>query len=353
MSKSAPWWILLSLLLAGVLIYLLAPILTPFVVSALLAYMANPMIDALARWRVPRTLGVVFLFVVLGIAMVLLLVGLIPLIQRQIMNFAAKLPGYIDWLNAHVGPWLSTTFGLQVEDVDLGSLKEQLTRHWRELGGIAGGLMSGLTASGARLANGLMNLVLIPVVTFYLLRDWNQIMERLPGLLPSAWRAPTISWARDADEVLGAFLRGQLAVMVMLALVYAVGLWIVGLDLALPLGLLAGLVSFVPYLGFIVGIVSAGFAALLQFQDVTVLLWVGAVFAVGQALESMIFTPWLVGDRVGLHPVAVIFAILAGGQLFGFFGILLALPTAAVLLVAVRHLRAGAAARAARSPSGG
>jgi predicted PurR-regulated permease PerM len=143
--------------------------------------------------------------------------------------------------------------------------------------------------------------------------------------------------ASASDEVLSAFLRGQLTVMLALGTIYTVGLWIVGLELALLIGMIAGLVSFVPYLGFIVGILAAGIAAVMQFQEVLPLLYVAIVFMVGQSLEGMLLTPLLVGEKIGLHPVAVIFAVLAGAQLFGFFGILLALPVTAVVMVLLRY----------------
>jgi predicted PurR-regulated permease PerM len=185
----------------------------------------------------------------------------------------------------------------------------------------------------------LANLVLIPVVTFYLLRDWHIVIERVHELLPRRSEPHIVRLASEADTMLGAFLRGQLSVMTALAVVYSLGLWIVGLDLALLIGLIAGLVSFVPYLGFITGIALAGIAAYLQFQELLPLVWVALVFGIGQMLEGMLLTPWLVGDKIGLHPVAVIFAIMAGGQLFGFVGVLLALPVAAVLMVILREAR--------------
>ena len=183
------------------------------------------------------------------------------------------------------------------------------------------------------------NLVLIPVVAFYLLRDWDRLMACLRELLPRRIEPTVTALARESDEVLGAFFRGQLLVMLGLGTIYTLGLWIVGLDLALLVGLIAGLVSFVPYLGFIIGILLAGVLALIQFHDMAHLLGVVGVFAVGQAMEGMLLTPLLVGERIGLHPVAVIFAVLAGGQLFGFFGVLLALPVAAVIAVFLRHMR--------------
>ena len=188
------------------------------------------------------------------------------------------------------------------------------------------------------LAAWVANLILVPVVTFYLLRDWDVMMAKVNRLLPRNIEPKVSLWASECDEVLGAFMKGQLLVMFALGVIYAIGLWLVGLDLALLVGMIAGLASIVPYMGFIIGIVVAGVAAFIQFQDPVVLAYVGAVFMVGQMLEGMLLTPLLVGDRIGLHPVAVIFAIMAGGQLFGFVGILLALPVAAVIMVLLRHL---------------
>jgi predicted PurR-regulated permease PerM len=182
------------------------------------------------------------------------------------------------------------------------------------------------------------NLVLVPVVTFYLLRDWDVLMDKIRRLLPRTSEQTIVKLAKESDDVLGQFLRGQLTVMVVLGFIYTVGLWIVGLDLALLVGTIAGLVSFVPYLGFIVGIVFAGVAAIMQFGDITYLLFVLIVFGIGQAFEGMLLTPLLVGDKIGLHPVAVIFAVMAGGQLFGFVGVLLALPVAAIVVVLLRHM---------------
>jgi predicted PurR-regulated permease PerM len=175
------------------------------------------------------------------------------------------------------------------------------------------------------------------VVAFYLMRDWNILMDRALNLFPRAWQGSVMEIVGEADEVVGAFLRGQFVVMCALGVIYGFGLWLVGLQLALLLGVTAGLASLVPYLGFTVGILASGIAAYAQFQDWTVLLWVGLVFAIGQAIESMVLTPVLVGDRIGLHPVAVIFALMAGGQLGGFLGVVMALPVAAVVMVFIRH----------------
>lgn len=332
-------WMMLALALAGVLLVVLAPVLTPFLIAALLAYMFNPLVTRLEGWRVPRTLSVLLLFVLLGSLLILLVLWLVPRAQLEINTFAGKLPGYLDTLQHRLLPWLQSLLGEQAGLFDFNILKQQLLDHWREVGTATGEVLATLSRSGMRVAGWLVNLVLVPVVAFYLLRDWNGIVARVHGLFPPALQPRVARLARETDAVLGAFLRGQLLVMLALACIYSTGLWLIGLDLALPIGLVAGLVSFVPYLGFIVGLAAASVAAFFQFQDVWMLVWVLAVFGAGQALDGMLITPTLVGERIGLHPVAVIFAVLAGGQLFGFFGVLLALPASAALLVGLRLLR--------------
>jgi predicted PurR-regulated permease PerM len=331
------WFWLLLVLASGVLIYLLAPVLTPFMVAAILAYMGDPLVDRLENYKLPRTLAVVIVFIVLTLFAVIALLVLIPLLEHQFATLGNKIPGYVEVIQKRFVPWLNShfDFGLQL---DIDTIKSSLQAHWKEAGSAAKTLVAYATRSGAILAGWLANLVLIPVVTFYLLRDWDILVARIREMLPRKSEPVITQLARASDEVLGAFLRGQLLVMLALSVIYTLGLWVAGLDLALLIGMLAGMVSFVPYLGFIVGIVVAGIAALLQFHDVIHLVYVLIAFGIGQALEGMLLTPMLVGDRIGLHPVAVIFAVLAGGQLFGFLGVLLALPSAAVIAVILRYI---------------
>lgn len=343
--------IILGLALTGVLVYLLAPVLTPFLIAALLAYMFNPLVTRWQAWGVPRTLSVLLLFVILAGLLTLLTVWLTPKLYSQVQLFATKLPGYLDGLQERVLPKVQALLGVDAAWLDFAALKQQLLDHWREIGKVAGEVLGTLSRSGLRVAGWLINLVLVPVVAFYLLRDWNQLVVRLHDLFPPRMQPRVSELARETDEVLGAFLRGQLLVMLALAILYSTGLWFLDLDLALPIGLVAGVVSFVPYLGFIVGLAAASIAAFFQFQDLWMLLWVAAVFGVVQVLEGMWITPMLVGDRIGLHPVAVIFAVMAGGQLFGFFGVLLALPVAAVIVVWLRYLHGGLMAKAAPPPT--
>lgn len=337
-NNSTKWFIFAGVVFAGFLLYLLAPVLSPFLVGALLAYLGDPLVDRLETYKLPRTAAVVVVFVTILLLLILLPLILLPLIEQQISALVTKLPKYIDWIQQTVVPFISQALNIESGVLDMSSLKQAVAQHWREMGNLATKVVTMISQSGLMMAAWLANVVLIPVVTFYLLRDWDIVMAKIRKLLPRQNEATVVRLARESDEVLGAFLRGQLIVMIALGVIYSVGLWIVGLDLAFLIGMIAGLVSFVPYLGTIVGILLASVAAVLQFQDVLHLAFVAVVFGVGQAMEGMLLTPLLVGDKIGLHPVAVIFAVMAGGQLFGFVGILVALPAAAVIAVLLRHV---------------
>lgn len=337
MTDSNKWYWLAALSMGGIVIYLLAPVLTPFMLAAILAYIGDPLVDRLEIYKLPRTLAVVVVFIVLTLVAVVVLIILLPMLEKQFIILGQKIPAYIETIQTQLIPWLNTRFNLNIA-IDPERLKQSFNLDWKQAGGVATQVVSYITRSGAFLAEVGANIVLVPVVTFYLLRDWDVLVAHVREMLPRKSEPVISRIAKESDEVLGSFLRGQLLVMLALSLIYSVGLSIIGLELALLIGLIAGLVSFVPYLGFIVGIIIASIAALMQFGDMTHLAYVGIVFIIGQMLEGMVLTPALVGDRIGLHPVAVIFAVLAGGQLFGFLGILLALPVAAIIAVILRYL---------------
>jgi predicted PurR-regulated permease PerM len=266
-------------------------------------------------------------------------VGVALVGQDQIASLARQLPALFDWLQTVALPWLRQTFGIPTDSLNVEDLKQQLMAHWQEAGSIVTRVLGGVTSSGLAIITWIANLVLIPVLTFYLLVDWDHMMAKVHDLLPRNVEPVIVRLAKESDEVLGAFLRGQLLIMLILGLIYAIGLWLAGLELAFLIGMTAGLVSFVPYLGVVLGLIMAITAALFQFQELLPLVYVIVVFGIGQILEGMVLTPWLVGDRIGLHPVSVIFAVMAGGVLFGFIGILLALPVAAVIMVLLRFVR--------------
>jgi predicted PurR-regulated permease PerM len=228
---------------------------------------------------------------------------------------------------------------MEASNLDAAAVKQAIADHWQGISQVLTRILSTVGQSGQVLLGWLLYALLIPVVTFYLLRDWDILITHVHDLLPRRHELRITSLARECDEVLAQFLRGQLLVILVLVVLYTAGLWAIGLELAFLVGLLAGLMSFVPYLGVIVGIVTASLAALVQFQDLIHVIYSLIIFGIGQLLEGMVLSPRLIGERIGLHPVAVIFAVMAGGQLFGFFGVLLALPVAAVIVVLLRHSR--------------
>lgn len=322
---------------AGVLFWLLKPILLPFVVGALIGYLGDPIVDRIEERGGSRTLGVVLVFLFFTGVSLLSLFFAIPMLLQQLDGLIGRIPDLYAWLRDVAIPWIQTrtrVTGSALPQIDWSA---ELLGNWQSVGKVTAQTVKQITGSGLGVLLWLTNLALVPVVAFYLMRDWDDIAARVLQLLPRDWQAGTGQMVREGDEVVGAFLRGQFVVMCALGLLYAVGLWIVGVELALLLGVIAGLASIVPYLGFIVGITASFLAAWVQFQELLPLVYVALVFGIGQMVESMVLTPILVGDRIGLHPVAVIFALMAGGQLAGFVGVVVALPVAAVVMVFARH----------------
>lgn len=336
MSPSQKWGILFGFLLVGILIYILSPVLTPFFIAALLAYLGDPLVNRMAKIKIPRTLGVIIVFFMIILLLLLLMLLLVPLLERQILLLIDKIPVIFIWVQNIALPWISEKTGVK-EFMNLEQIQGVLKTHWQQAGNLAGTVIRTVTYSGYSIFVFLLNLVLIPIVTFYLLRDWDKVVAGIHRVIPRAIEPLAVRLARDCNEVIGAFFRGQLLVMLSLGLYYSLGLSLVGLQLALLIGIIVGFVSVVPYLGFVVGVTLTTIATLVQYHDWLHLGYVAVVFGIGHILENYILAPWLVGDRIGLHPVAVIFAVLAGGQLYGFIGILLALPVAAVIMVLVRY----------------
>jgi len=340
MTQSTRWFWLTIVTITLFLLYLLSPILLPFISAALLAYLGDPLVDRLEKMKLSRTLSVIIVFSSMFLILVPLLLFLIPLLQEQLTALLKKLPDYIHWASMNMQPMLENYLGINLPTLDVDQLKQIVADEWTNAGGFFKGLLRTVSHSGFIVAGWLANIVLIPVITFYLLRDWDHLVAYIHDLLPRSVEGEISLMAKESNEVLGAFLRGQMLVMLALGIIYSIGLRLVGVEFSLLIGLFAGLLSFIPYMGLIFGVIIAGVAVLFQTHDISNLLWVLLVFGVAQMIEGMFLTPVLVGDRIGLHPVAVIFAVLAGGQLFGFFGILLALPVFAVLAVLLRHARA-------------
>ncbi len=340
MTRLAAW---LGVAVAAVLIFwLLAPVLAPFVIAAVMAYVLHPLVlrlEGVAGGRLPRAVAVVLVEGLALLALLGLLLLLVPILVREWPLLQQQLPVLLDRLGEAINPVLAQ-LGLNVS-LDLADLEQQLVNYlsdnredwWAPL-------MSSLKLGGSVALAVAGYAVLVPVALFYMLYDWTRLVSNVLELVPPAWRERFDGFMRDCDEVLGEYLRGQMLVMLALAVFYSLGLSVFGLDLALPIGVFTGLAVFVPYLGFGLGLLLALLAGLLQLEPSQALLMVAVVYGLGQLLESFVLTPRLVGERIGLHPLAVILALMAFGQVLGFVGVLIALPASAVLLVGLRRLRA-------------
>lgn len=329
----------ICLILTFVFFYFLSDVLTPFIIAGLIAYLFDPLVGQLQRLKLPRVVAVILVFLFIIALLIIMMVIFVPLLQQQIINLFDKLPAMIDWVQASFFPWLNKHLGLSLS-LDMNHLSKVFPGDLKQAGSLFNSVWHTVFSSSKTLFIWIANILLIPVVFFYLLRDWPGLLKGIRSLVPRRNEPTVTHLLSESNEVIGAFLRGQLLVMIALGLLYSLGLTMVGLNTSFLIGLSAGLLSIVPYLGFVVGIAAALIAAMFQFNDVLHCVLVIIVFVVAQSIEGTVLTPNLVGDRIGLHPVAVIFAVLAGGQLFGFFGILLALPVAAVAMVFLRHFRA-------------
>lgn len=321
------------------LLWLLGPILTPFVVGAVFAYICDPAVNWMTARRVPRALAVLVVICALGLMLVALALILVPMVYREGVLLVRRLPELVQMFNLNVAPLLEARLGVDVK-LNAEQFQQLIAENWTSAQELVPIALSHLTTGGMAVLGFLANVVLIPLVMFYLLQEWPRILDELERIVPRLWVDGTKRVLGDIDSVMSEFLRGQLSVMFLLAVFYSAGLWLAGLNFWLPVGVLTGLLVFIPYVGFGGGLVLAIVAALLQAQGWPPLVGVAVVYALGQVVESFLLTPYLVGERIGLHPLAVIFVLMAFGQLFGFVGVLVALPVSAALLVGVREVRA-------------
>ena len=323
-------------------LYLLKPVVIPFVAALLVAYLFSPLVDKLHDVGLPRWLSISIVFIGIGIVLTLAIWYLVPLIWQQLMYARDNIPAIIGWINSNFLPWLSNTFNVVEMEIDTNQISDVVMNYVQtnySADSIQAFLLR-LAQSGINFLQIGGTIVLIPIIAFYFLLDWDRMLGSLRRLIPRPYEKSTLKIVGECHSVLGAFVKGQFLVMILLGIVYAVGLQLIGLEVGLIIGMVAGLASIIPYLGFAVGIIAAVIATLLQFGiDWWQLVLVGIVFMVGQAVEGYILQPFLLGDKIGLSPVAVVFAVLAGAQLAGFLGMLIALPVAAVIVVLLRHVR--------------
>ncbi|ENX26618.1 chloramphenicol efflux transporter CxpE [Acinetobacter sp. CIP 101966] len=335
------------LILAGIalmlwVLYLLKPVVVPFVAAFLIAYLFSPLVDVLHRIGLARWLSISIVFIGIGVVVTLVMWYLVPLVWQQLMYARDSIPAGIHWINYTFLPWLSDSFNLVPMEIDTDQISSVVMDYVQtnySADSIQAMLLK-LAQSGLNFIQIGGTIVLIPIIAFYFLLDWDRMLDSLRRLIPRPYEKTTLTIVSECHSVLGAFVKGQFLVMVLLGVVYAVGLQLIGLEIGLIIGMVAGLCSIIPYLGFAVGIIAAVIATFFQFGiDWWQLVLVGIVFMVGQAVEGYILQPFLLGDKIGLSPVAVVFAVLAGAQLAGFLGMLIALPVAAVIVVLLRHIR--------------
>jgi predicted PurR-regulated permease PerM len=323
-------------------LYLLKPVVLPFIVAFLIAYLFNPLVEKFHKIGFPRWLSISVVFIGIGVILTLAVSYLAPLVWQQLMYAKSSIPAGIHWLNYTFLPWTSKTFNLVQMEIDTEQLSTSIMDYIQ-----TNYSADSLQAMALKIAQSGLSfiqiggtVVLIPVIAFYFLLDWDRMLDSMRRLIPRRYEASTLKIVGECHSVLGAFVKGQFLVMLLLGIVYAVGLQLIGLEVGLIIGMVAGLASIIPYLGFAVGIIAAVIATLFQFGiDWMQLALVGVVFMIGQAVEGYILQPFLLGDKIGLSPVAVVFAVLAGAQLGGFLGMLIALPVAAVIVVLLKHAR--------------
>jgi len=332
------WWLALGLGFL-LLLYFLSPILTPFLLGGILAYIMNPLVGWLERHRVNRTAGAVVAIALVAGVVALFVLIVVPLFTKEAHQLLERLPDVLAQANGRLVPWLRERFGVELQ-LDPASVRAYFADAVKGTEGVGAALLQSLRIGSATLIGFLITALLIPVVLFYLMRDWDRLIDVVDSLIPRTLHAKVAEIARETDAVLAEFLRGQLSVMLVMSFYYSIALWIAGLEFFLPVGIITGILVFIPYIGSFTGLLLAALSGFIQFGPTMGLVWVLVAFGIGQTIEGMGVTPLLVGKRIGLHPVAVIFALLAFGQLFGFFGVLLALPASAALLVGLRHLRA-------------
>ncbi|MDR1424217.1 MAG: AI-2E family transporter [Azoarcus sp.] len=329
-------WAGLALALAA-LLWLLAPILAPFALAAVFAYLCNPAADALVRRKLPRPAAVLIVMAAVSLVIAALVLILLPVLYREGLMLAQRLPTLLDLFNQRLSPWLAERFDLALR-LDASQFQAWLAPFRDGAQDLLPVVLGRIGKSGLAIAGVFIDLVLIPVVAFYLLQEWPRLITASARMLPRPWLPRTQRIAREIDCVLAQFCRGQLSVMALLAVYYSIGLWLAGIHFALPVGVLTGLLIFIPYAGYMGGLLLAVLTALLQGSGWEPLVGVAVVYGIGQVIESFVLTPYLVGERIGLHPLAVIFALMAFGQLFGFVGVLVALPASAALLVGIREV---------------
>ncbi len=329
------FWLVLFLFFCA-FVYILRSVLLPFVAGIIIGYLLDPLVDKFTKLKMNRTLATILVLVLVALIIIPAIILIINVIDSQLSVFISAVPNYVSALVKKFEPLL-----LDLKDmfpnIDAEKIREYMKDNMANNLKLIGKVLRSVVSSGMAIVNLLSLLLITPVVAFYMLRDWDKFVNKVKSLLPRKSKKSIEQQAKEIDRTLAGFIRGQLSVCIILGTFYAVGLHIVGLDLGLLVGFIAGIISFIPYVGTISGFIISMALAFAQFNTFMQIASVAAVFLVGQFLEGNFLTPKLVGDNVGLHPVWVMFALLAGGVLLGFLGLMIAVPVAAIIGVLLRH----------------
>jgi predicted PurR-regulated permease PerM len=338
-NKDRQIWLWLSVaVLFGATLYFLEGILMPFLTGLLVAYAMNPAVRKFEKWGLSRTIGTSFMVISFFLLIGLLLFIAIPFVQAELLRLAARVPQYGERIMASLKPIFEDAFHY-IEPHDVERLRALASSYLGDVVTWGLKLIAKILTNGLALANLLSLIVITPIVAFYCLRDWNLILNTIDRWFPRPYEPILRQLFTDINATIGGFAKGQAIVCLMVGTYYAIALTLAGLDFGVVVGILIGVMAFIPYIGAFMGCVLSIGIALAQFTDWASVGIVAGIFIVGQSLEGYLFIPYFVGNRIGLHPVWVLFALLAGGVLYGFLGILFALPVGAALGVIVRYLR--------------
>ena len=333
--KISPYSWLIIFFVFFYLLYALRSVLMPFVAGILLAYLLDPMVDRLEKLKLSRTTSTLIVCFVTILLFLPTFILLLSMIENQISFLIEATPKYLSLIMERVHPQLNH-LNERFPELKSANLEELLKNNIGNSMRIFGKILKTLISNGFALINLISLLLITPVVTFYMLRDWDDFVAKFENLLPKKSKNSIMSTFKDIDKIISGFIRGQLSICLILGIFYSIGLKLVGLELGLLVGFIAGIISFIPYVGSITGFIIGCILAFAQYGDLTHVFYVIAVFMIGQFIEGNFLTPKLVGESVGLHPVWVMFALLAGGVLLGFLGLMLAVPLAAIIGVLVR-----------------
>lgn len=332
----------LIVIFVGIFVYtlfLMRSVITPFVVAFIFAYMLNPIVSLLGR-IMHRMLAIVVVYIIGAVVVGTLLTWLVPMLWGQIQIAWESIPALVQWYNKVGRVWIGEQMGSLPMRLELDTLSNAIIAYLQENYQVADAqsFIKKALSSGANVANNIGLVVMVPILTFYFLINWQGRMQIWHDAIPKPYQQKVTQIAKDCDSALMSFVKGQLSVMLLLGFIYAVQLQLIGLQLGLIIGISAGIASFVPYLGFGLGILAALIAGLFQFGlDPVYLGLIFGAFMVGQAMEGYVLQPLLLGDKIGLSALWVIFSVLAGASLFGFVGMLIALPVSAILNVLFQH----------------